>query len=463
MFNLMNTKLTVVFVDGMVNSDMVDNFILKPLIKEKELKQSDTDEALIGLIMSGAVYHCQRKLTTKLSDAYTQLLSGSALLVFDNTKKVVSFDIKGFDRRGITEPSNENVLKGSKEGFIEVLRVNTSMLRRRIPSSDLVISERKLGVRTHTNVAVVYMNGIANMEIVDEVKRRLGEINIDGIVSIGIIEAFLTGKKFSIFPKILYTERPDRICKALLAGRVAILIDGFPIGLIEPVDLFMFISAPEDYSESAFIGSLFRMLRYISAFASLVVPGFYVSITMFHHEMIPVKLANAIIQSKEGVPFLSYVEVILMLFAFEVLLEAGLRLPKSVGQAVSIVGAIVIGDAAVSAKILSPSVVIVIAAAGITGFVVPEQNMANALRVCRLLLVLCAITSGLYGVSLGLILLLYHMSTLEEYGVSYLAPLSTFNDAQNTQYLTDSLIRAPWRKIKNRPEQLYTEDQVRQR
>ena len=454
-----NRKFTVVFVDGMINSQMIDNFVLKPLIQESDLKETKNDKDLIDLIMLGTVYHCQRKLVNKLSDCYSDLLSGSVVLVFDSLKEAVTFEIKGFEKRGLSEPTNENVLKGAKESFIEVLRINTALIRRRIPSSDLIINQMKIGQRTDTAVSVVYFDGIANRSIVDEVKKRLEKINIDGIVSPGVIESFLIDSKRSLFPEVLYTERTDKFCANILEGRVGIIVDGFPLAMIEPVDINSFLQAPEDYSQNFIYSSMYRIMRYVCALASMILPAFYVAVTTFHHEMIPPTLAGALIQTKEGIPFDSYFEVLMMLIAFEVLLEAGMRLPKSIGQAVSIVGALVVGQAAISAKILSPGVVIIIAAAGIAGFVIPSQDFANTLRVCRFILVFCSITSGLFGVSIGLIVMLYHLCTIEVFGVPYLSPF-TSNDGKDM--LNDTLIRKPWRKMKVRPENIAPEDSIRQ-
>ncbi len=455
-----NRKLKVVFVDGMINSEVIDNFVLKPLIQETILKEAKTEKDIIDLIMLGTVYHCQRKLRDTLTDCCHDLLIGSLVLIFEDSEKAVTFETKGFERRAVSEPTNENVLKGSKESFVEVLRINTALIRRRIPSSDLIIYQLQIGRRTQTAVSVIYFDGIANKCIVDETKKRLSSIDIDGISSLGIIEACLRSNKYSLFPQALYTERTDKFCGNVLEGRIGIMADGFPLAIIVPVDINSFLQAPEDYAQNYFYSSMYRLMRYVSTLVSLILPAFYVSITTFHPEMIPTKLAMAIIASKEGVPFPSYIEVILMLGAFEVLLEAGMRLPKSVGQAVSIVGALVVGQAAISAKILSPGVVIVIAAAGITGFVIPSQDFSNTIRVCRLILVGCSITSGLYGVSIGSIVILYHLCGLEVLGVPYLSP---FVSSEGKGMINDTIIRKLWTKQKERPSNIYPKDSIRQR
>ena len=452
-------SLTAVFVDGLVNLKIVDDDVLKPLIQEKAFREAQSDKELIDLMMLGTTYHCQRKLRETLDDCIGDLLSGSVVLVFDDAGMAVTFELKGFEKRGITEPTNENILKGSKECFIEVLRINTALIRRRVATRDLVVSQLKAGVRTSTTLALVYLKGVANQHIVDEVRRRLEQINIDGIVSAGQIETFLLDRRAPFFPQLLYTERVDRFCGNLLEGRVGILIDGMPIAYLLPVNLFAFLQAPEDYALQFFQSSVFRLLRNLAALSALILPSFYVAITTFHQEMIPTKLAMSIIQSKKTVPFPTVIEVLLMLLAFEILLEAGLRLPKSIGQTVSIIGALVVGDAAITAKILSPGVVIVIATAGITGFVIPSQDLANTVRILRVLLVFCALFGGLFGISIGMIAILYHLCTLEEYGVPYLSPLVA---GEGYRMFYDTLVRAPWTKQKIRPQSIRPEDSVRQ-
>lgn len=450
---------TTVFVDGLVSSELVDNFVLKPLLQETLLRECSTERDAIGQIMQGAVYHGQKKLIESLDDGFAELLAGGLILVFDKSQAIIAFDVKGFEKRGISESQTESVLKGSKETFVEVLRVNTALVRRRIQSPDLKIHHMSIGNRTKTATAIAYIDGVTNMTFVDEVKRRLSLIDIDGIVSAGQIEAFLIDCPRSPFPQLLYTERTDKFCANILEGRIGIIIDGIPMTYITPIDLGTFLQAPEDYAFSPLLSTFFRLLRYTCALISLLLPAFYVSITTFHQEMIPTKLSTAIIMSEQGVPFPIFMEVIIILLSFEVLLEAGLRLPTAIGQAVSIVGALVVGQAAISASMASPGVVIVIAAAGITGFAVPSQDLSHFIRLCRLALVVASTIGGLFTVTLGLIILLYHACSVTVLGVPYLAPVVS---TDNKGLFRDSVIRLGWAKLKERPVHLYTQDTKRQ-
>jgi spore germination protein KA len=412
---------------------------LKPLLRDRSLRRASDEEKLLRLISTGSVtYHCSREKHSALDSAVEALLGGQALLIFDGQRCAVSFDVRSFEKRGITEPTNESVLKGSKESFVESLAVNTALIRRRLQTSDLKIERFRLGECTGTSVVVAYIEGLANAGVVEAVRERIEGIKARGIVSAGQIETALTGGRGALFPQILYTERTDKLCGSILEGRVGVITDGLPVAYIAPVDFNSLIQAPEDYAFNGLISSVFRLLRYACVFAALVLPAFYVSVTSFHQEMIPTQLVISIIASKQGVPFPTYMEVLLMLLAFEVLLEAGLRLPQTVGQAVSIVGALVVGQAAIAAHMMSPGVVIVISAAGITGFVVPSQELSNTVRLGRIILVFLATAGGLFTVTLGLILALYHMCTLETFGTAYLSP---FVAREGRNMFRDTIVR----------------------
>lgn len=455
-----SVKATVVFIDGTVNADSVYDFVLKPLTREPDFAEAKSERQVIEAIMRGRVYHGQRTKCETLTDALNELLFGAAIVIFDGEQTAVAFDSKGFERRSVSEPTGENVLKGSKEAFVEVLRVNTAMIRRRLLTSDLKIKQLKIGRRTNTTVAVVYIDGIANSDTVENVIKRLESIDIDGVVSSGQIESALYENHRSLFPQALYTERPDRFVGNIIEGRVGIIIDGMPITYITPIDIHSLLQAAEDYSSHYIISSFFRILRYVCAVISLTLPAFYVSITSFHPEMIPTKLAIAIISSKQGVPFPTYLEVIMMLLAFEVLIEAGLRLPQSIAQAVSIVGALVVGNAAIAANMLSPGVVIIIATAGMAGFVITSQDLSNVMRLLRLLLVLLSIVGGLFTVTTGMIVVLYMMCRIEIFGTPYVSP---FAGSDKKGRFDDTILRRSWNKKKYRPANIKPEDTVRQK
>jgi len=454
-----NLPVTLVFVDGLVDTKIVNDDVLKPLIQGKVFEGVNNYKEIIDLIDHGIISHASKKIQNRLEDTLADILSGSVALVFDNEKKAVTFDTKGFEKRAITEPTTESALKGAKDSFIEVLRVNTALIRRKISTPYLRIKEIIVGEKTRTSVAVIYIENLTNKKLVEEVMDRLEKINIDGATTAGSIEENIIDNKRTIFPLVLNTERTDKFCHNILEGRVGLIIDGLPTAYIIPATIDMFYQTPEDYAQNYIISSFLRALRYANSLITLLLPGFYIAVTTFHQEMIPTILAITIIRSKAEVPFPTSTSIFFMLLAFEVLIEAGFRLPRTIGQTISIVGALVVGQAAVQAKIISPVVVIVIAVAGMAGLTMPNQDFLNALRICRLLFSICATIAGLYGLSLAFLVLIYHMNTLETFGVPYFSPYAA-NEGRDV--LNDSIIRVPLYLMKKRPSNLKTVDKKRQ-
>ena len=443
-------EVTLVYVDGLTAQDTISELVIKPLMQQEQFDACINQQEVVKLIAVGNVYFAAIKRREKIGDLLNDILTGSAALIFDSINLAVTFEAKGFEKRSISEPTGENVIKGAKDSFVETIRVNTATCRRRIKSPNLVIEETIVGRQSNTPVAIVYMKNIANKELVKEVKQRLDSINIDRAITSGYIEEFLIDNKNSAFPQILYTERPDKFCTNIVDGRVGIIIDGIPIAYIIPATLIMFLQAPEDYSQQYIISSIIRYIRYTAMFVTLLLPGFYVSITTFHLEMIPSELAISIAASREGIPFPMAIEVFIMLAAFELLVEAGLRLPKTIGQAISIVGAVVVGQSAVQAKLISPATVVIIAMTAITSFTMPNQDFSNALRLWRSLLFLLGSLIGIFGLTSGLIFLIFHWSQMETYGVPYLSPFASDENKQ----LQDSLFRLALSTMKFRPKSL---------
>lgn len=429
-----NKKISIVCIDGLVNSLLIDENIIKPLIKmvdeAKQNRESGTEKvsmpSIYKKIEEGLVPHIAIKEVTKMSDILTQVLCGASCLFITGVKeKAIIFDAKGYEKRAISEPTNENIIKGSKESFNETVRDNTALLRRRIANKDLKIREFEIGNVSKTRIAVTYMEGIADKEILESVIKKIKQMNVDSIIAPAKFEENFFSDSKSIFPSMIYTERVDKFAANLIEGEIGILIDGMSIGYTVPAVFNMFFQVPEDYSFNYIMASFVRVIRYIAAFFTVFIPGFYVAIATFHPEMIPTELALSIIKSKEGVPFTSILEVIFMLVAFEMLIEAGARLPKLIGQTISIVGGLIVGEAAVNAKFTSPAVVVVVAIAGITGFLVPNQDLSNSFRIIRILLVIVAGMMGVYGLSLGLILVTYYLAKKESFGVPYLVPFTS--------------------------------------
>ena len=433
-------KATLIFIDGLVSVSNINDNILKPLTQEGELTQEKNEENIIDYIVHGSVYHVVSKVKEDLNEVVTDILNGFTALIVNEGNKVIVFETKGFEKRGISDPTSENVLKGSKDAFVETLRVNTALVRRKIKTPDLKLKEMTIGTKSKTQISIIYMDSLADKKMLNDLIERVNDIKSDNIIAPTDFEEYIVDNKYSMFPQVLYTERTDKFCANIMDGKIGIIIDGLPIAYVIPATFSMFLQAPEDYSDNYIITSFIRIVRYMCIAVTLLLPALYIAITTFHQEMIPTELAMSIIRSKDGVPFPSFVELILMLLAFEVLIEAGLRLPKPIGQSVSIIGGLVMGQAAVSAKIVSPAIVVLVAITGIAGFVIPNQDLSNSFRICRLLLTLCSAIFGLFGVSIGVIVLIYYLSSIEIFGIPYMVPYEG-NEGKNI--IKDTFLRLP--------------------
>ena len=446
----------LVSLDGMVDGDMVSEAVLRPLTDEQRFGDVKTPETAAALLSEGLGYYYSAKLRHSLADTAQDLLNGWCAVVFDGV--AVTFETKNVTGRSVEKPEQEKMVKGGKEAFTERIRMNTVLLRRRLRTPDLKLRELSLGRRSRTKAAILYVEGLTNEAVVSEVTERLGSIDVDGALTAGTIEEYLLPRR-SPFPQLTLTERPDRFAMELLQGRAGILVDGIPLGFLTQATLAQQLKVPEDGTGHWLIASLLTLLRWAAMLISVLLPAVYVAITMYHQEMIPTKLMLSIIQSKQGVPFSTAAETLGMLIAFELLQEAGLRLPESIGETVSIIGALIVGQSAVEARVISPVVVIVVAIAGITGYTMPNQDLAAALRLCRFGLVILSLAMGLFGIVAGSTLILYYLCTLESFGTAYLSP---FSDAEGMETLR-ALLRFPLHRNKERPECLHPENVRNQR
>jgi len=447
-------------VDGLISSQVADMTIIRPLGEGKLAKECTSESELFQFLLNdGGGYHAFASETNDYNTLITSVLSGNLAIIFDGLEKAVLYDVRAFDKRGVSEPTEEGVMKGAKDAFIESLRTNSALIRRRIRSEYLVVEQMYVGKLSRTDVALVYLTNVANMELVDHLRKTLQKIDIDNIATGSFIEEFIVADKSSLFPQTMYTQRPDRCCSNLTDGRVAILIDGIPYAYILPCQLPMLLQSPEDYSENYIATSAIRTLRYFMMLLSLLLPAFYISVVTFHNQMLPVQMILSIQQAKVNVPFSSWLETLGLLLAFEILIEAGLHLPKNVGQAMSIVGGLVVGQAAVSANIISPVVVVVIALTGIAGFTVPNTDLALAIRVSRFGLAILASLAGFYGLIVGCIFITVHLCSLESYGIAYLSP---FVDVKSLE-IKDTLIRQPVDTFIMRPLGLAKQNKRKQR
>lgn len=441
--NVTGVEIYKLSIGQFVDKLLVDETILRPIAERLDTIKNTTD--LLSVIRNGAIYHIDAKIETDVDKIVSGILQANFVLVCEN--QAYLFNVIGYNKRSIDKPENESSDKGAKESFIETSAINISLVRRRLQTEKLKVIEFEVGTETKTKVSIMYLEGTAEDNVVNLVKERIQNINVPSLVSVADFEEHIIDRKYSIFPQTIATERPDKVAANVIEGKVAVFVDGFPSAYLAPAVFPMFMQATEAYNINYFVASFIRMLRYVCVFIATLFPALYIAITTFHHEMLPTTLAESIIQSKQNVPLPAFLEIIIMLLAFEVLLEAGVRMPKTAGQTVSIIGALIVGEAAVNAKFVSPIVVVIVAISAICGFVIPNRDLANGFRMVRFGLVLVASIAGFFGISIAVISLLYYLVSLESFGVSYLRPF-TSNDGKNI--LADTLVRGHINKSKGK-------------
>jgi spore germination protein KA len=436
-------KAYLIYIEGLSDDDECNENVLTPLMNAKLGKDKNLEE-----IVQKNLSVSEINTITTINDVIDSISLGKPVLLFDNQTAGVDLGLQKWQQRSIDEPQAERVIRGPREGFIETFEVNTSLLRRRIRSPQLKIETKAIGSITKTSVGTCYIEGIVDQDLVKEVNSRLARINIDGILDSGYIEELIEDSPYSPFPQVMYTEKPDVAVAHLLEGKVILVVNNSPTVLIMPITIFSMFQSAEDYYERYMIGTLIRWLRYFFIIIALLFPSLYVAILAYHQEMVPTSLMLSIAASREIVPFPALVEALLMEIMFEILREGGLRLPNQVGSAISIVGGLIIGEAAVQAGIVSTPVVIVVAVTGIASFAVPNYNASISLRMLRFPLIILAGSLGLVGIMLGVIAIVIHLCSLRSFGVPYLSP---FAPSKQPDLKNDVLMRAPLWKMNTRP------------
>ncbi|MFD1674042.1 spore germination protein [Alicyclobacillus fodiniaquatilis] len=432
-------EILILFVNGLVNSDSLDSAVLKPLIFEGDTMKLRTNCSLHQIIKHQLIAIAQTKTAFTIDEIVMEILSAKVAILADGEQQAIIADLHGFQTRTVTEPSSEVAIRGPKEGFTEFLLTNTSLIRRKIVHPGLKMEHFTLGTVTHTSIAVAYIKDIASEPMVDEVRRRISAIEIDSVIDTAYIEEFIEDATFSPYPTIQNTERPDVVATTLLDGKIAIMADGSPNALIVPVSFWAALQSSEDYYERFIFSTCIRLLRLMMYTISLVLPSFYVAITTYHQQLLPTPLLFSIAAAREGIPFPTMIEALIMEFMFEGLREAGLRLPKPVGPAVSIVGALVIGETAVQAGIVSAPMVIIIALTGICSFAIPKFNFGIAHRLLRFPILIMSGVFGIFGLTMGCIFVLIHLVCLRSFGEPYLSPIAP----QIFSEMKDSIVRIP--------------------
>lgn len=454
-------QAAILYIDGLVDAPTVNGIV------ESLQRSMSTDERMPGqlhlpegpaLPTDFPVPAAGVRSLNELNAIEHALLSGDTILLLDHLDACLAIDTSGGEQRNVGEPSTETVVRGPREGFTENLRTNISLVRRRIKDANLWLETKQIGRVTKTDVALMYIHGIAQDSVVAEARARLDRIDIDAVLESGYIEEMIQDEAHSLFPTMTSSERPDVVAANLLEGRIAILVDGTPFVLVAPVLFIQFFQAAEDYY-NRYNFSVIRLLRLLSFFIAMLAPALYIALTTFHQEAIPTPLLIGLAAQREGIPFPAFVEAMMMEITFEILREAGVRMPRAIGQAVSIVGALVLGDAAVQAGLVSPAMVIVVSLTAISNFVIPAYDLATSTRIMRFVFMFLAASFGLFGISAGIVALVLHLCSLRSFGVPILAPYAPLSAAGQN----DGLLRLPlWRQHK-RPRFLSPRNKVRER
>ncbi len=411
--------LYIYSIDGLTSVGDISRFVVRPLMQDTV---GGTIDELYDRALHRTVYNSVARPCPDLDTVLLMLLNGFCVVLFG--EKALAFEDKTPEKRSPSAPEVENTVKGPKDAFTETSRTNTSLLRRHLRSAALHFYETTVGTESKTNVSVAYIEGVTDPNLIERMKLRLSELQTDGLVTPAAVEELVTGSRKTPFPLIQYTERTDRFAQALLDGKIGLLVDGLPLGYLLPVDIGFLMTGAEDRGKDYLSASWIRVLRYAALLIGLLMPALYVAMVAFHPAMLPTRLLESVIEAKKNVPFPTIFEVLGLLIAFELLQEASVSLPQSVGQSLSIIGGLVVGSAAVEAKIISPVALIVVATAGICGYAMPGRGFAEALRLWRLLLALMASLAGLYGLTMGALALLIHLAQLKSFGEPYLAPFA---------------------------------------
>ncbi len=455
----LRVKAALIYIEGLVDKKFIQSFMNEITNKVLDPNSHITlDKNLLEYLASLPLSAGKAVEIFNFETLVLKVLSGYTVIMLDGYERSLAINTHHTEGRSVEEPTAEPVVRGPKESFVENIEVNTSLIRKRVRDKNLRIENYSIGRITKTNVNMVYIKGIVDEKIVREVRKRLERIDIDGVLDSNYIEELIQDAPYTPFPTMFSTERPDAVVASLLEGRVAICVDGSPFILLVPALFIQFFQASEDYYGYFITSSLIRMLRYFAYFLTMLVPALYIAMTTFHQEMIPTSLLISIAAQREGVPFPVFIEIIIMEIAFEIIRESSIRMPRAIGSAISIVGVLVIGQAAVEAGIISAFVVIIVSLTAISSFATPNNNMALTARTLRFAFIILAFSFGLYGIVMGLMVLILHLCSLRSFGVPYTSPLTPFIGDE----MKDSVFRFPIWSMIFRPRDISKKNLVRQ-
>ena len=440
-----NHKCFIIYIDGLVDSDSINDFILEPLMLGKFRYNKPFDGTLFDYVDNCLLPQNSVTPVKDYSDVFTGINMGDCLLFIDTLDSAFDIDVKQYTQRSVSIPENESVIKGPQEGFIENFRTNTSLLRRIVNNENLVIETIPVGKISKTKCGVCYLQNIANSDLVSEVKYRLHNLDIDSLLSTGELEQLIEDDEGFGIPHILSTERPDKCAKYLFQGRVVILVNGNPYAIILPATIEDFLFSPEDTNLRPLFANFLRIVRILAAIITLFLPGIYIAITSFHQEFLPTELLFSIISARENVPFPIFFEIILLEFAFELIREASLRVPSLIASSIGIVGALILGDAAVNAGIVSPILIIIVAITGIASFAIPDFSFGFHIRVFRFYFIALGSTAGFLGIGVGLFVYISMLCSLKSFGIPYTTPIAPAHSTKNNGFFIPPIWKQEYR------------------
>lgn len=445
-------KLAFVLIDGLASKDQLSDYVIENLIAEGELNLFNIDdykETFLDFIKKEGISSAEIKEENDFDKLFNQLLSGETLFLIDGIETAIIIGSRGWIMRGINESVTEATIRGPRDGFTETLRVNTTLVRRRIKDTNFKIKMYKVGRRSQTDVALLYIDDIVDPNLLIEVKRRILDVNIDAILDSSILEHLIEDSYLSPFPQIENTERPDSVAASILEGRIALIVDNSPFALVIPATLGTLLQSSEDHYNRWIETSVVRLIRLLAVFISFLAPALYIAITAYHPGIIPTRLIYYLAASRINVPFPAVLEASLMEITMEIIRQAGTRISGPIGSTIGIVGGLIIGQAAVEAGIVSNLLIIIVAITTISTFAIPSYELASALRICKFVLIVLAGFFGLYGIMIGIILMGSHLVIISSFGIPLTAPYSGLGVEEGD--LKDTFVKAPIQRLWLRP------------
>lgn len=449
-------------IDGISNRDLIEESVIRPLTTQSTagiFKGSDLKNNIYKSLENSVISTVDMKEVDYIEEAISYVLAGESALFLEGYDKAIIISSRKPPGRSPSEPTGETVVRGSRDGFVETIRLNTGLVRKRIRDPRLKVKQMQVGVRSKTDVAIMYIEELVDKEVLDNVESKIKKINIDAILDSGYIQQFIEENPYTPFPQIVATERPDVTAASIFEGKIAILIDNSPSALILPVTFSAFFQSPEDYYIRPIVSTIVRLIRILAVITAVIAPAMYIGLTSFNPEVIPERLALSITSSREGVPFPAFIEMLIMEITLDLLREAGIRLPKPIGSTIGVVGGLVIGQAAVSAGIVSPIAVIIIAITALSTFATPHYEIEAAFRIVRIIFIILASIWGIYGIVLGVIGLIIHLVRIESYGVPYFEPMAplSIKDLKDSMFFIVS-----WKLMRERPQYIKNNNKIRQ-